>query len=85
MWDDATDHRSQLLTARAMTAGETMDAELVGGAGGTTHSVGDFMFGDGRQQFNRAGLWGIFRVLPDPFSSTTSSSSSSSSGPVQLD
>ena len=85
MWDDSTDHRSQLLTARAMTAGETMDAELVGGAGGTTHSVGDFMFGDGRQQFNRAGLWGIFRVLPDPFSSTTSSSSSSSSGPVQLD
>ncbi|HEX5494702.1 MAG TPA: hypothetical protein VFX70_09040 [Mycobacteriales bacterium] len=83
MWDDANDHRSQLLTARAMTAGETMDAELVGGAGGTTHSVGDFMYGDGREAFNRAGLWGIFRVLPFPFAGPTGSGSDPS-GPVQL-
>ncbi|HEY9475015.1 MAG TPA: hypothetical protein VIS06_14325, partial [Mycobacteriales bacterium] len=86
MWDDASDHRSELLTARAMTTAETMDAELVGGAGGTTHSVGDFMFGDGREAFNHAGIWGTFRVLPPPGSknSTSSSSGDSSTGPVAL-
>ncbi|HEX5496630.1 MAG TPA: hypothetical protein VFX70_18875 [Mycobacteriales bacterium] len=66
MWDDATDHRSQLLTARALTSGETLSAELVGGAGGPLHAVGDFRYGDGRGPFLEAGLWGIFRVLPTP-------------------
>ena len=87
MWDDATDHRSQLLTGRAMTAGETMDAELVGGAGGPVHAVGDFKYGDGRGPFMEAGLWGIFRVLPSPFGqqATSSEGGDGSTGPVSLD
>jgi manganese oxidase len=74
MWDDATDHRAQVLPARAVTAGETLDAELIGGAGGLTHSIGDFTYGDGREAFGRAGLWGVFRVLPPPDNSTAPAS-----------
>jgi hypothetical protein len=71
MWNGTTDRRSALLTSRAITAGETLDAELVGGAGGPPGYDGDYMYRDGRQPFNEAGLWGIFRVhrnstaLPD--------------------
>jgi manganese oxidase len=63
MWDDASDHRSQLMTSRTVTAGQTIDAWLVGGAGGPQHYVGDYAYRDGRQPWVAAGMWGIFRVL----------------------
>jgi hypothetical protein len=44
-----------------VTAGESLDVELVGGAG---QFSGDYLYGDARQPFTEAGLWGIFRVLP---------------------
>ena len=62
MWTDASDHRSAVIDARAVAAGETLDVELVGGAGGTPHFFGDYFYGDGRQPFTAAGMWGIFRV-----------------------
>jgi manganese oxidase len=64
MWNGTTDKRSSLLTSRVVTAGETLDAELVGGAGGPQAQPGDYMYRDGRQPFAEAGIWGIFRVVP---------------------
>jgi hypothetical protein len=61
LWNGGSDQRSQLLSARSLTAGETLDAEMVGGAGPYR---GDYLYGDARQPFTEAGLWGIFRVLP---------------------
>lgn len=62
MWDDATDHRSQLMTSRTITAGQTLDAWLVGGAGGPNAHPGDYAYRDSRQPWIAAGLWGILRV-----------------------
>jgi len=64
MWNGTTDKRAQLLQSRSFTAGETGELEMVGGAGGTTRATGDYLFGDMRQMFAQAGMWGIFRVLP---------------------
>jgi hypothetical protein len=64
MWNGGSDRRSALLTSRVVTAGETLDAELVGGAGGPQAQPGDYMYRDGRQPFAEAGIWGIFRVVP---------------------
>jgi hypothetical protein len=64
MWNGGSDQRSQLLPSRSFTAGETAEVELVGGAGGTTRSTGDYLYGDLRQPFASAGMWGILRVLP---------------------
>ena len=64
MWNGGSDRRSQLLPSRSFTAGETAEIELVGGAGGTTNATGDYLYGDLRQPFAEAGMWGIFRVLP---------------------
>lgn len=55
---------SELLTGRSMTAAETQEAKLVGGAGGTLHTAGDYLVQDGRQPFARSGAWALFRVLP---------------------
>jgi hypothetical protein len=55
---------SQVLAARTLTAGETLDVIPVGGAGSGPGHTGDYLFGDGRQPFQEAGMWGIFRVLP---------------------
>jgi len=63
MWNGGSDQRSQLLASRSFAAGETEDIELVGGAGGTTRATGDYLYGDMRQPFAEAGIWGIFRVL----------------------
>lgn len=53
---------SELMSARTLTAGQTLDAWLVGGAGGNPQNVGDYTFHDGRQAFTRAGMWGLLRV-----------------------
>ena len=53
---------SQVIGDRTITSGETIDARLVGGAGGTIGAPGDYLYLDHRFPFTRAGLWGIFRV-----------------------
>ncbi|GIH06909.1 hypothetical protein Rhe02_49760 [Rhizocola hellebori] len=55
---------SQLMAARTVTAGETLDAWLAGGAGGSERFRGDYLYGDAKQPFQEAGMWGIFRVEP---------------------
>lgn len=62
MWDDTSDHRSQLVATRTITAGQTLDAWLVGGAGGPQHFPGDYAYRDSRQPWAAAGIWGILRV-----------------------
>jgi FtsP/CotA-like multicopper oxidase with cupredoxin domain len=61
LWNGTTDKRSQLLQARSLTAGETMEAELVGSS---QRYTGDYLYGDTRQPFTEAGMWGLLRVLP---------------------
>jgi hypothetical protein len=65
MWNGTTDQRSQLMSARTITAGQKLDAELVGGAGASPAHTGDYAFLDSRQPFTQAGLWGILRVQPN--------------------
>src|SRR5262249_48183380 len=38
------------------------DAFVTGGAGGTLAVPGDYLYGDHRFPFTRAGMWGLFRV-----------------------
>ncbi len=58
--------RSQSITAQGIGGWETMDAELVGGAGGLARTRGDFFYGDVRRPFTQAGMWGLMRVMSDP-------------------
>ncbi|MDQ3915653.1 MAG: hypothetical protein M3323_10050 [Actinomycetota bacterium] len=57
---------SEVIYARTVTSGETIDARLVGGAGGPTGEPGDYLYQDHRFPFLRAGLWGIMRVFGSP-------------------
>ena len=43
---------------------ETIDATIIGNAGGPAHATGDFFYGDLRRPFTQAGMWGLLRVLP---------------------
>ncbi len=54
---------SQILSDRLFMSGESIDARLVGGTGGTPHTPGDHLSGDARASYTRAGLWGILRVF----------------------
>lgn len=54
---------SQILSNRLFMSGESIDARLVGGAGGTLHTPGDHFYGDARASDTRAGLYGILRVF----------------------
>jgi hypothetical protein len=78
MWNGSTDKRSQLMTARTIGAGETIDVELAS-AGGSEEFTGDYLYQDARFPFAEAGIWGIFRVLPLPFGAASSSTTSSAS------
>jgi hypothetical protein len=51
--------------SRAVGPWEKMDALVSGGAGGPTQQAGDYFYGDLKRPFNQAGMWGLFRVLPD--------------------
>ena len=42
---------------------ETIDANVIGGAGGRNRMVGDLFYGDLRRPFIQAGMWGLVRVL----------------------
>ena len=46
-----------------VTPWETLEARVVGGAGGVNKTVGDFFVGDLRRPFSLAGMWGLSRVL----------------------
>jgi hypothetical protein len=41
---------------------EAVTLALDGGAGGHDHLPGDYLYGDHREPFREAGLWGLFRV-----------------------
>ncbi|HLT11375.1 MAG TPA: hypothetical protein VK028_11280, partial [Micromonosporaceae bacterium] len=62
MWNGTTDQRSHLVSTRTITAGQTLDAWLVGGAGGPRQYAGDYAYRDARQPWAEAGIWGILRV-----------------------
>jgi hypothetical protein len=55
---------SSLLASRTMAAGEVLEVWPLGGAGGPSGYRGDYLYGDARQPFQEAGMWGVFRVLP---------------------
>ncbi|HSR69552.1 MAG TPA: multicopper oxidase domain-containing protein [Acidobacteriota bacterium] len=56
---------SEQLPADVLVPGMTVDAVLVGGAGGDAGATGDFIFGDRRQPLMEAGMWGIIRVTDE--------------------
>jgi FtsP/CotA-like multicopper oxidase with cupredoxin domain len=43
---------------------ETVDTQIIGGAGGRAQAAGDFWYGDLRRAFAEAGMWGLVRVVP---------------------
>jgi hypothetical protein len=59
-------HDSELTTNQSIGPWESFDAEIAGGAGGWSHSIGDFFYGDLRRPFTQIGVWGLQRVLPPP-------------------
>jgi hypothetical protein len=63
-----SDPASMVRTNRGnLISGESFLTDLIGGAGGSQQSSGDYLYRDGNlvNQVN-AGLWGIFRVLDAP-------------------
>ena len=51
--------------SRGFGAGNNIDVVLEGGAGGALSAPGDYLYGDRRNPFLEAGLWGIMRVAPE--------------------
>ncbi len=51
--------------SRAVGPWEKIDIKVSGGAGGPAKMTGDYFYGDLRRPFTQAGMWGIFRVLPN--------------------
>ncbi len=43
---------------------EALSIELAYGAGGRISLPGDYLYGDHREPYREAGIWGIFRVYP---------------------
>jgi hypothetical protein len=54
---------SEIVTADLLGAETTLDADLIGGAGGGAKAVGDHFVGDLRRPFTNAGMWGLLRTL----------------------
>lgn len=55
---------SDLLSAVQVGALEAVTLMPDGGAGGPAHLAGDYLYGDHREPFREAGLWGLLRVYP---------------------
>ena len=53
---------SDLLSSIQVGALEAITLVPVGGAGGPAHLPGDYLYGDHREPYREAGLWGLFRV-----------------------
>jgi hypothetical protein len=49
---------------RALPPWVSLDAHVIGGAGGRNGTLGDFFVGDLRRPFTVAGIWGLQRVVP---------------------
>ena len=58
-------HNASQWQSRAVGPWEKLDINVSGGAGGVTRQPGDYFYGDIRRPFTEAGMWGIFRVLPN--------------------
>jgi hypothetical protein len=55
---------SEEFETRGITPWGSLDASIVGGAGGRGQTVGDLAYGDLRRPFALAGMWGLQRILP---------------------
>jgi len=53
-----------LLSSIQVGALEAITIEPLAGAGGQAAAPGDYLYGDHREPYRDAGLWGIFRVYP---------------------
>ena len=58
-------YNSSQWQSRAVGPWEKIDIKISGGAGGVGQVPGDYYYGDMRRAFTQAGMWGIFRVLPN--------------------
>ena len=58
-------YNSSQWQSRAIGPWEKIDIKISGGAGGVGQVPGDYYYGDMRRAFTQAGMWGIFRVLPN--------------------
>jgi hypothetical protein len=57
---------ANLTQTRAVGPWESATMHVLGGAGSTSHTPGDYFYGDLRRPFTQAGMWGLQRVLPKP-------------------
>ena len=55
---------SDLLSSVQIGGAETLDIVLSDGAGGRHHAPADYLYGDHREPYREAGLWGLLRVHP---------------------
>ena len=58
-------HNASQWQNRAVGPWEKLDILISGGAGGVAQIPGDYFYGDIRRPFTQAGMWGLFRVLPN--------------------
>ena len=72
---------SEYSANQALGPGETFDAWVEGGAGGYSHMLGDYFYGDLRRPFTQVGAWGLLRVSALP----TNCASISAGAPACLD
>ena len=56
---------TDLISSVSLGGLEALTLELDGGAGGRTQQAGDYLYGDHREPYREAGMWGILRVY-DP-------------------
>ncbi|PKB79895.1 MAG: hypothetical protein BZY88_10935 [SAR202 cluster bacterium Io17-Chloro-G9] len=55
---------SDLVSALQIGGSAAITLVLDGGAGGRAEIPGDYLYGDHREPYREAGLWGLFRVYP---------------------
>ena len=64
-WEVEPGQRGTTLVSSAPLGGlQAMTLVLEGGAGGRDALAGDYLYGDHREPYREAGVWGLFRVHP---------------------
>ena len=53
-----------LVSSQQLLGLEALTMDLHGGAGGPDRVPGDYLYGDHREPYRQAGLWGLLRVIP---------------------
>jgi hypothetical protein len=53
---------TNIISSTAVGGLDAITIQPNGGAGGVTHTPGDYLYGDERGPYREAGLWGILRV-----------------------